>query len=398
MREEFKEWHHGAYCHAISLADRCRLAGGRLRTITLVSGLSRKEVSALYIKDGIARSGQFPSSGEWFFKANLFVQLEASFLISTFQRLAKLGISIGDALLTAYHHYQERYTETLIDFDRAFMLADMCCGKWTGAIPSFELYLCPHCGSYYLSSLGASGGGERHCPFCRLMARPKNEQRIKDYLLKTRSPTCSTQQITAVSAARRRAFLIGQLVDRYGARLRTLRNMTGLPTNEITRYFLKDTTLGRCGRHPSSMAWLLSANTFAKVEASYIMSVYQRLLSKGIANAEALITAYQQYRRNFAESLIDIDRAFDLASHLSGIWAESSPSLEMRSCGTCLAQYITPPHIRKNRQHACPFCEVTDRYRKEGRVRLRYNVASAPVEPALSVESNPQTGSFWVDA
>lgn len=336
--------------------------------------------------DTTAKNGQFPSSADWLWKVNLFVQVEASLLVGMFGRMLALGVPKAEALLTAFARYRARFVgERQIDFDRAFTLSDLYCGAWTGDPVQYGLYPCEECGSTYLSSLGSSGGGERYCPFCRLLARYATDPRAGDFLVNMRRTPTECQGQPRLAVEKQHAYEIGRLCRSFGARVRTVLHLTGLPRSTVVSHFFRFDDSSRCGRHPSSSRWLKNANLFGRVETAFLLSTFDRLVERNVRKEQALLTAFGEYQRRFGSAAeIDFNRAFDLVSLCWGIWAETEQVISLQQCDVCHSHHVVLLDAPAEEQHGCPFCELVERFPRDGRVRERFTASRRATQAVLA--------------
>lgn len=165
---------------ALELARDCATLGARVRTIHHLTGLRpREQLHLLFTDSKRPPRGRAPDTREWYHKANLLYQTEASVVIANFRRLRCMGFAATEALISAYRYYQSIYLPPhRISFDRAFDLAANTEGRWIAKFSSFHVLMCPRCGSEYLDSVGAGVSSDWHCPFCRLVDRHKREPRL----------------------------------------------------------------------------------------------------------------------------------------------------------------------------------------------------------------------------
>lgn len=160
-----------------------------------------------------------------------------------------------------------------------------------------------------------------------------------------------------------------------GARLRTVGYMTGLPHGQLTHLFFSDCTVAQRGRAPDSPDWYHSANLLNRTEASIFVSIYRRIRELGFGPADALVAGYRHYRAVCShQPRIQFDRAFDLASHLDGLWTVRTPSFSLATCPVCKSQYVTSVGAAPATNHECPFCKLLDRYRRDPRIQTCFPI------------------------
>lgn len=186
-----------------------------------------------------------------------------------------------------------------------------------------------------------------------------------------------------------RALALAKECVALGARIRTVAYVTGLPHGQLTHLFFSDCTLAQRGRAPDSPDWYHSANLINRTEASIFLSIYRRIRELGFGPTEALVAGYRHYLtvcRNHPR--IHFDRAFDLASHMDGLWTVRTPSFSLVTCPTCTSQYVTSVSAHPTTNHECPFCKLVKRYRRDPRLQTSFPVNALPDIAAI------QSGTF----
>jgi flagellar transcriptional activator FlhC len=163
-----------------------------------------------------------------------------------------------------------------------------------------------------------------------------------------------------------------------GARVRTIHQVTGLPPLEIQRLLFNDPHTIPRGRAPDSSEWYHSANLMFRTDASVFAASYHRARLVGFQPSEALVGAFRHYRMvSHHSERISFDRAFDLASHLDGIWVARCASFEVVSCPCCESQYLAGLGTPSTSDH-CPFCKLVRRYSHDPRVRTSFPARPLP--------------------
>ncbi len=169
-----------------------------------------------------------------------------------------------------------------------------------------------------------------------------------------------------------------------GARVRTIRCVTGLPPRMLQRLLFTESNAIPRGRAPDSPEWYHSANLLYRTDASLFAAVYQRLRRSGFGPADALTGGYRHYRLLTAEpSRISFDRAFDLASHIDGIWVARSASFEVIACAHCASEFLVSLGTVASAAN-CPFCKLLQRYRHDPRVQTAFPIQPLPDPRAVS--------------
>lgn len=171
-----------------------------------------------------------------------------------------------------------------------------------------------------------------------------------------------------------------------GARVRTIHRLTGLPPREIQRLLFVNPQAIPRGRPPDSPEWYHSANLLCRTEASVFTSIYARLRQAGFAAEETLVGAYRHYQSVCcAPYRISFDRAFDLVSHMDGIWIASAASFSVLTCPLCHSAFLATVGSAAC-AHACPFCKLVQRYGNDPRVQTSFPVHPLPRQEALEQE------------
>ena len=186
---------------------------------------------------------------------------------------------------------------------------------------------------------------------------------------------------TNISHAERhiRALALAKECTALGARIRTVGYVTGLPHAQLTHLFFTGRTLAQRGRAPDSPEWYHSANLLNRTEASIFVSIYRRIRELGFGPAEALVSGYRHYLTVCRhQPRINFDRAFDLASHMDGLWTVQTPSFSLVTCPVCTSQYVTSISVNPTTNHECPFCKLVKRYRRDPRIRTSFPADALP--------------------
>ena len=181
------------------------------------------------------------------------------------------------------------------------------------------------------------------------------------------------RHIRALGAAKECAVL--------GASSRTIEYVTGLRRPEIRRLFFSDRAPDRRGRPPASPDWYHDSNLLTRAEASIFLSIYRRIRELGFGPADAVPSAYKHYLHVCSTcAQISFDRAFDLASHIDGIWLATVPSFSNVTCPTCFSEYVASAGAVAMTNRECPFCKLVRRYPRDRRLQ-----ASFPPKPVPRV-------------
>jgi hypothetical protein len=170
-----------------------------------------------------------------------------------------------------------------------------------------------------------------------------------------------------------RALALATQCAELGSRIRTIQLLTGLSASQLQRLFRQPLGGPRRGRHPDSREWYHTANLLCRIEASIIVILFRRLISRGIDPPLALTGAYRHYL-NFCKAAprISFDRAFDLAAHASGRWLVTTRSFSVFTCPQCKSEYLTSLGLEPLNNHECPFCKLLARHAKDPRIQAAY--------------------------
>jgi flagellar transcriptional activator FlhC len=157
-----------------------------------------------------------------------------------------------------------------------------------------------------------------------------------------------------------------------------------MPTRELQRLFFADARFARRGRAPDSPEWYHGANLLHRSEASIFVSIYRRLRSGGFAAADSLVAAYRHYQSlSQPPHRISFDRAFDLASHVDGIWAAGAVALSLVPCAACGSEHLAAVGPIAAACEHCPFCRLLQRYPCDRRLQTSFPSRPACVAMAL---------------
>lgn len=160
-----------------------------------------------------------------------------------------------------------------------------------------------------------------------------------------------------------------------GARFRTIVFVTGLTQRTLHDLFFQDGNTTPRGRAPDSPDWYHSANLLNRVEASIVVSLYRRIRNLGFGPPHALTHGYRQYREACDHHpRISFDRAFDLVSHVDGIWLSKVINLSLLSCPACSSHYVAAVGAEPISNRECPFCRLVSRYERDPRIQAAFPV------------------------
>ncbi len=181
-----------------------------------------------------------------------------------------------------------------------------------------------------------------------------------------------------------RSLTLAKDCAELGARLRTISFITGLTNRELTNLFFADGQSMPRGRPPESPEWYHSANLLNRVEASILVSIYRRIRDLGFGPGEALVSGYRHYKAACRlPPRVSFDRAFDLASHMDGLWLSTRSNFSLLSCPVCASQYVAPVGVHQASNHECPFCKLVTRYPRDARIQSAFPVRDVSDLPSL---------------
>jgi flagellar transcriptional activator FlhC len=170
-----------------------------------------------------------------------------------------------------------------------------------------------------------------------------------------------------------RSLKIAKECAELGARFRTICCITGLTHREVNNLFFADSQSIPRGRAPESPEWYHGANLLNRIEASIVISIYRRIRDLGFAPAEALVAGYRHYQAACRQRpRVSFDRAFDLVSHVDGLWLATNSNLSLLKCETCDGQYLATASTHSISNQDCPFCKLLTRYRLDARIQAAF--------------------------
>ena len=171
---------------------------------------------------------------------------------------------------------------------------------------------------------------------------------------------------------------------KLGARVRTMHCLTGLPPRELQRLLFTDPNSIPRGRAPDSPEWYHGANLLFRTDASIWAALFQRLRRSGFNAQEALIGSYRHYATlTQAPQRISFDRAFDLASHLDGIWVAKTASFCTVTCPHCSGEFLAALGSVPAAA-TCPFCKLLQRYHRDPRLQSAFPARPMPDPSAMN--------------
>ena len=178
-----------------------------------------------------------------------------------------------------------------------------------------------------------------------------------------------------------RAIHLAQQLAVLGARLKTIHLITGIPPRQVQALFFPDPGSIPRGRAPDSPEWYHGANLILRADACLIGAKYHQLRVQGLTAGDALVLAYRAYQAaTLPPARINLDRAFNLVSHIGGIWLASAPTLSVLACPSCGCDFIAALGTVARPGHRCPFCKLLERFQLDPRIRASY-----PTRPACDM-------------
>ncbi len=185
------------------------------------------------------------------------------------------------------------------------------------------------------------------------------------------------------------AMALAKEAIELGARVSVVSAFTGLPKYELQRLFCDTQTPGVSGgRHPWSPYWYLTRRVVVEVQAALFYACFRAIRQLGHPASDALVTSYKIYLRHFGhDPRLSFDRAFELITHVEGLWTVEPARLMPVVCHECKSIHITPRQDEPMGTGECPFCKVV---RLASRRLLRSLSPHGVVEPRGAAPSTPR--------
>lgn len=198
---------------------------------------------------------------------------------------------------------------------------------------------------------------------------------------------------------RMRAWALARDCAALGARTRTIHHLTGIPPNELLRLLFTAPMQPPRGRPPDTREWYHNANVLYRAEASLIVANFRRLLRRGFASTEALITAYRHYQSLYrAPHRISFDRAFDLAAHTEGLWIARAASFDVTQCTRCGSEFLDAVGTDPGTVGSCPFCRLLEGHVRDPRLTAGHKGAGAKARGRTKARAKPMQDRGAPDA
>jgi len=161
-------------------------------------------------------------------------------------------------------------------------------------------------------------------------------------------------------ARRWRTMALAREAIELGARVSIAAAFTGLPKYEVQRLFCDTETPGvSSGRQPWSAGWYLTESVVVEIQAAYFYACFRQIRELGYPAADALVSGYKNYRRNFGhDPRLSFDRAFELITHVEGLWSTKPPCLMTVVCHACKSTRLMLRADEPVGTGECPFCKV----------------------------------------
>lgn len=159
-----------------------------------------------------------------------------------------------------------------------------------------------------------------------------------------------------------------------GARTSVVERIIGIEHSELLRIFFDSTDHRKsAGGFPSSAEWFIKANLITAVHATDFYAIFDKLRQAGNLPAEALIKAFQKYSEKYHHDLrLSFDRAFQLITHVDGLWSTEQPELQAVACDSCRSIYVTARWKVARSCDDCPMCRLTQKFDCSARVSKRF--------------------------
>lgn len=165
--------------------------------------------------------------------------------------------------------------------------------------------------------------------------------------------------LPAEKARRWHAMELAKTAIELGARLSIVSAITGLPKWELRLHFCNgDLPAPYIGRAPWSPDWYLKQKVVVEIHAAVFYASFQAIRQLGYPASDALVTSYKCYLRRFGyDPRLSFDRAFELVTHIDGLWTQSPPTLTTVACRICGSAFLRRRE-RPVRSAQCPFCKL----------------------------------------
>jgi flagellar transcriptional activator FlhC len=132
-----------------------------------------------------------------------------------------------------------------------------------------------------------------------------------------------------VSAIRIRSLETARLCAELGACKRPISWVTGLAPFFILRTLYDDAHPAPTGRPPYQSDYYFRRSHRVQAEASSFAVRYRSLAANGFLPSDSLLAAYKHYLSLTQCPSFNFDEAFNLVSHLEGIWVAMSATLQL---------------------------------------------------------------------
>lgn len=335
---------------SLEVARECAQLGAHPRTIKFLTGLSAK-TAPVYDAQHPGPCGRPIALDGVVQEAPLPVQAALRAFAIEYLALLNQGFTPATCLLTAYRYYLSFRREPGFSFDQAFILAAKLSGLWTVPQRELEVAACAGCGCNHLRRTGLATAT---CPFCRRGAIG----RLAALGLPMRED-CAPQQ---ARAPRRLAVASPEVERRI-----TEAQLLALGANAHVAMVLTSAS-GSAGASRNLGLPLFKWSSRMKAAERALLSVtvvtFRGLREAGIANVDALVTAFRHADQLLPGTPLDFNRAFKSVALSEALWGVDSPVLDLVDCSTCRCSHLAS---LCEARAACPFCELMGKRRRKRR-------------------------------
>jgi hypothetical protein len=192
--------------------------------------------------------------------------------------------------------------------------------------------------------------------------------------------------MSTVTDTRLRSLQTARECIELGARQPTIAWMTGLSAGFILRSVYDGRHRAPRGRPPYTEDFVFRASLRVQAEVGAFATKYRALRREGFTPARSLTTAYRHYRSVVPVPSFCFDEAFFLVSNLDGIWAATTPAIDLGECRGCGSTHVLPRGSEPGND--CPVCKVANAH-----AASRAHPPCASRRPAFPPRTAPSTPS-----
>jgi hypothetical protein len=230
---------------------------------------------------------------------------------------------------------------------------------------------CATCGCRHVELRGRAAAEASRCPHCAPARRAGLVPRTRGIEDRAAAERAAAERRARAALATAAAHPLSELAQRHvwaealfhaGARPPTVTQLTGLRLNKSLRQLYIDVV-----GHPPHQGALpqlglhVVATYSAKLQASVITVLADRLQRAGCTPAEMVLATWTQYRRTFGAAA-----RFDLDALALVVRARNHPDFAIVRCGGCQSSYL---ELRFDRPGArCPVCRMLHRAQRAASV------------------------------